>query len=242
MISKLPNSFHCAMRCSTYSRISFPTSAEEEQAKAQFIRYIRAFEVARDPHTSKYEVAVKLRTLKNGPAIRNNLRLPHPVKANIRIAVICPANSKIAEQAKAAGAALVGEEEIFDAVRAGNIDFERCVCHVDSMQKLSKANLGRQLGPKGLMPSAKTGTVVKDVASTVKNLTGGAGYKEKLGVVRMAIGQLAFTPEQMQNNIRTFMDYLKRDINLLSDRISKEVHEVVSLRCKYIKSHGTNGD
>jgi large subunit ribosomal protein L1 len=170
---------------------------------------------------------VRLRTKKNGPTIRNRLRLPHSVKSNVRIAVICPPDSTVAAAAREAGAHLVGEEEIFEAVKAGKIEFERCVCHTGSFQKLSKANLGRILGPKGLMPSAKTGTVVDNVANTVKNLAGGAEYRERLGVIRMAIGQLAFTPEEMQRNIKTFMDQLKKDMALMTDRITKEIHEVV---------------
>ena len=78
------------------------------------------------------------------------------------------------------------------------------------------------------MPSAKTGTVVKDVTAIMRDMVGGSEYRERLGVIRMAVGQLGFTPEQMQRNIRAFMEQLRRDCNLLSDRISKEVHEVVS--------------
>ena len=190
-------------------------------------RYIRAFEVGRAPTSSKYEMHIKLRTLKNGPAVRNRLRLPHPVKTDLRICVICPPSSKAAEAAKKAGAAVVGEDEVFAAVKEGKIDFDRCICHVDSLQKLNKAGLGRILGPRGLMPSAKSGTVVKDVALTVKDMVGGSEYRERLGVIRMAVGQLGFTPTEMQSNIRVVMENVKKDIAQLSDRISKEIHEVV---------------
>jgi len=190
-------------------------------------RYIRAFEVGRPPTSSKYELHLKLKSLKNGPVIRNRMRLPHPVKTDIRICVICPPYSKYAEAAKAAGAFLVGEEEIFEAVKDGRIEFDRCICQNDSLAKLNKAGLGRILGPRGLMPSAKTGTVVRDPASVVKELVGGSEYRERLGVVRLAIGQLGFTPEEMQRNIKAFMDAVKKDMAQLSDKISKEVAEVV---------------
>lgn len=78
------------------------------------------------------------------------------------------------------------------------------------------------------MPSVKLGTVVKDVTTSVKDMVGGSEYRERLGVVRMAIGQLGFTPEEMQRNIRAFMDNIKKDCAQLSDKLSKEVHEVVS--------------
>jgi large subunit ribosomal protein L1 len=190
-------------------------------------RYIRAFEVGRPPTSSKYELYLKLKSLKNGPVIRNRMRLPHPVKTNIRICVICPPDSKYAEAARTAGALLVGEEEIFEAVKDGRIEFDRCICQNDSLAKLNKAGLGRILGPRGLMPSTKTGTVVKDPASVVKELVGGSEYRERLGVVRLAIGQLGFTPEEMQRNIKAFMDAVKKDMAQLSDKISKEVAEVV---------------
>ncbi|KAF2111215.1 ribosomal protein L1-like protein [Lophiotrema nucula] len=191
------------------------------------MHYIRAFEVGRNPSSSKYEMHIRLRSLKNGPVIRNRLRLPHPVKTDVRICVIAPPDSKHAAEARAAGASLVGEEEVFNQVKEGVIEFDRCICHTESLQKLNKAGLGRVLGPKGLMPSVKTGTVVTNVGATVKNMTGGSEYREKLGVIRMAIGQLGFTPEEMQNNIKTFMEILKKDIAQMSDRISKEIHEVV---------------
>lgn len=174
---------------------------------------------------------VKLRTLKNGPAVRNRLRLPHPVNTSLRICVICPPDSSIAASAIKAGATLVGEDAIIDAVKESRIEFDRCLCHVDSLQKINKAGLGRILGPKGLMPSAKTGTVVRDVATSVREMVGGSEYRERLGVIRMAVGQLGFTPEEMQTNIKVFMDGVKKDLSQLSDRISKEIHEVVSTPC-----------
>lgn len=195
-------------------------------------RYIRAFEVGQNPTSPKYELHVKLRTLKNGPVVRNRLRLPHPVKTDLRICVIAPRDSKQGQAALAAGAAVVGEEEVFEAVKEGRIDFDRCLCHADSLQKMNKAGLGRILGPKGLLPSAKTGTVIKDTGAAVKEMVGAAEYRERLGVVRMAIGQLGFTPEELQKNIKFFMNSVKKDIAQLSDRIAKDVHEVVSLRTR----------
>ncbi|KAI9707611.1 MAG: mitochondrial 54S ribosomal protein mrpl1 [Candelina mexicana] len=199
----------------------------EQFALCDALRYIRAFEVGRPPTSAKYEMHLKLRTLKNGPAVRNRLRLPHPVKTDTRICVICPSDSKHAQAARRAGATLVGEEEIFDAVKSGRIEFDRCICQTDSLQKLNKAALGRVLGPRGLMPSAKMGTVVKDVGASVKDMVGGSEYRERLGVIRMAVGQLGFTPEEMQRNIRAFVENVRKDMAQLSDNISKDIHEVV---------------
>jgi large subunit ribosomal protein L1 len=163
------------------------------------------------------------------------------VKTDLRICVICPPGSKYAEAAKAAGAYLVGEDEIFEAVKNGKIHFDRCICQNDSLVKMNKAALGRILGPRGLMPSAKTGTVVKDPAAAVKELVGGSEYRERVGVVRMAIGQLGFTPEELQRNIKAFIEAVKKDMAQLSDRINKELAEVV-LSSTNAPGFSLNGD
>lgn len=146
----------------------------------------------------------------------------------MRIAVICAPDSAAANAAKKAGATLVGEDVIFDAVKDGRIDFDRCICHQDSLMKMNKAGLGRILGPRGMMPSAKTNTVVKDVAASVTDMVGASEYRERMGVIRMAVGQLGMTPEELSRNIKSFLDNVKKDMAALSDRISKDVHEVVS--------------
>lgn len=183
--------------------------------------------MGRPPTSVKYDLALKLNSLKNGPVVRNRLRLPHPVKTDLRICVICPPDSKYAEAAIAAGASLVGEDEIFEAVKDGRIDFDRCICQTDSLAKMNKAGLGRVLGPRGLMPSAKTGTVIKDPSIAVKELVGGAEYRERMGIIRIAIGQLGFTPDEVQKNIKALVESVKKDMSQLSDKINKELAEVV---------------
>lgn len=185
-------------------------------------------EVGHEPTVSKYEVHIRMRTRKDGPVIRNMIRFPHAVQTESRICVICPPGTKLAKDALAAGAVLVGEEEVFDAVKAGKIEFDRCLAHPDSLPALNKAALGRILGPRGLMPSAKTGTVVEDVASRVEMLRGGTIYRERDAVIRLPIGQLAFSPEQLRDNLRTTIEQIKKDASGLNDRINKEIYEVVS--------------
>ncbi len=192
-------------------------------------RYIRAFEVGQAPTSAKYELHVRFRSPKNGPVVRNRLRLPHPVKTDLRICVICPPDSEQAAAAVAAGASVVGEETVFDAVKEGRIEFDRCICHTASLPKLNKAGIARILGPKGLMPSTKLGTVVSNVAASVKDMVGASEYRERDAVVRLAIGQLGFSPEELQANIRAFMSQIKRELGALSDRVSKDIHEVVGV-------------
>lgn len=129
--------------------------------------------------------------------------------------------------ARAAGASLVGEEEVFEAVKEGRIEFDRCVCQVRSLPKLTKSGIARILGPRGLMPSTKMGTVVENPAVVLGDLMGGVEYREKLGTLRLAIGQLGFTPEQMQKNVKVLLESVKRDISQLSEKVNKEMTEVV---------------
>ncbi|KAK1144323.1 hypothetical protein N8T08_005475 [Aspergillus melleus] len=191
------------------------------------MRYLRAFEVGREPTVTKYEIHIRLRTQKDGPVIRNMIRFPHSVQTESRICVVCPPGTRHEKEARAAGAVIVGEQEVFDAVKEGRIEFDRCIAHPDSLPALNKAGLGRILGPRGLMPSAKTGTVVEDVASRVEMLRGGTVYRERDAVIRFPIGQLAFTPEQLRDNLRTTIDQIKKDAAGLNDRINKEIYEVV---------------
>lgn len=134
----------------------------------------------------------------------------------------------MAELARTAGAAIVGEDDLIASIKEGKIEFDRLLCARQSAQKLNKAGVGRILGPKGLMPSTKQGTVIDDIARAVKGMVGGSEYRERLGVIRIAIGQLAFTPEELQRNIKVLMESIKKDAAQMSDKISKEIHEVVS--------------
>ena len=155
--------------------------------------------------------------------------------------MICPPDSAAAVQAQNAGASLIGEETVFEAMKEGRIEFDRLLCHIDSLTKLNEATLGRILGPKGMMPSLKTGTVTKDITGAMRKLAGGREYREKLGVVRCAVGQLGFTPKEMQENVRAFIGEIKNDIALLSDRVQKDIHEVV-LSSTNAPGFSLNGD
>ncbi|KAK0636144.1 ribosomal protein L1-like protein [Bombardia bombarda] len=206
---------------------SYDLSPMEQVSLCDAMRYIRAFEVGHTPSVIKYEVAVKLKTQKNGPVIRNRIRLPFPFKTDTRIGVICPEDSPLALEAQQLGAVAVGEESLFESIRQGKIPFNKLICHTDSEAALKKANIGKMLGPKGLMPSAKTKTITSDFKATIHELIGADEYRERNGVVRMAIGQLGFTPKMLSDNVKTFMEHVKRDVNSIDDNFPKSLDEVV---------------
>ncbi|KAF3479500.1 mitochondrial 54S ribosomal protein MRPL1 [Arthroderma uncinatum] len=191
------------------------------------MRYLRAYEAGRSTTSVKYEVHIKLRTKRDGTVIRNQIRLPHAVRSDLRVCVITTPDSRAAKEAKAAGADIVGEDEVFEAIKAGKIDFDVCICHTTSLANMNKAGLGRILGPKGLMPSTKMGTVVDNVAVTVRNMRAGSVYRERSGVVKLAIGQLGFSPEELRTNLSAFIAALKKDAAAISHQISKDIAEVV---------------
>ncbi|CAK7270184.1 hypothetical protein SEPCBS57363_003976 [Sporothrix epigloea] len=191
------------------------------------MRYLRAVEVGRPPASVSYDLAVKLQTNKSGAVLRDRIRLPFPCSSDFRIAVICKEDSKTASEARADGAVAVGEETLFAAIKAGTINFNRLLCHVDSVPALTQARLGSVLGPRGLMPSIKTKTVTNDVRTQMRDLAGTANYRERTGVVRMAIGQLNFSPHMVGENIKAFMARLKQDMKEMERQTPKMVDEVV---------------
>jgi large subunit ribosomal protein L1 len=130
-------------------------------------------------------------------------------------------------EAQQLGAVAVGQESLFESIRAGQLPFNKLICHVDSVEALRKANLGKILGPKGLMPSPKTKTITSDLKATVQELIGADEYRERDGVVRMAVGQLGFTPQMLSDNIKSFMNLLKQDISNADENHPKALDEVV---------------
>lgn len=133
--------------------------------------------------------------------------------------------------ARIGGAVAFGEESLFEMIKANpnNLPFNRLICHIDSQQALNKAGLGRILGPKGLMPSLKTNTITRSVKALMHDMVGAEQYREKIGVIRMPIGNILFTPKQLSENIKAIVSQVKADINALEDKtgINKDLIEVV---------------
>lgn len=190
-------------------------------------RVLRAYEVGWPPGVVKYELHVHLKTARNGPVIKNTIRLPNPVQSEWQIAVVAPEGSVIANAAAAAGARAVGEETLFEAIRAGNIEFDRLICYESSEKKLQAAKLGPILGPKGLMPSVKMKTITKDVVKAIRDSAGATEYKERLGNIRLAVGQLGHSPEQLRTNVEAVVARIKQQCAEISEDHPKEVCEIV---------------
>ncbi len=155
------------------------------------------------------EIAIRLGidVTKADQNIRGMLSLPNGTGKSVRVAVFT-ANSQ--DEAKKAGADVVGAEELIDSVAAGNINFDRVIATPDMMPKMSK--IARVLGPKGLMPNPKLGTVTNNVADAVATAKAGQiEYRaEKKGIIHAGIGKMSFTTDKLVENAVALIDQLKK--------------------------------
>ena len=136
--------------------------------------------------------------------VRGVVALPNGSGRTVRVAVF--ARGAKAEEAKAAGADVVGAEDLVEKVTAGNIDFDRCIATPDLMPLVGR--LGKVLGPRGLMPNPKVGTVTMDVTSAVKGAKGGSVEfrVEKAGIIHAGVGKASFATDKLVENIKAFAD------------------------------------
>ncbi|MBQ8368015.1 MAG: 50S ribosomal protein L1 [Alphaproteobacteria bacterium] len=172
-----------------------------------------AIEVLREYASKKFdetlEIAIRLGidVTKADQNIRGMLSLPNGTGKTVRVAVFT-ANAQ--DEAKQAGADVVGGEELIDSVAAGNINFDRVIATPDMMPKMSK--IARVLGPKGLLPNPKLGTVTNNVADAVKTAKAGQiEYRaEKKGIIHAGIGKMSFTTDKLVENANALIDQLKK--------------------------------
>jgi len=141
-------------------------------------------------------------------AVRGMIALPNGTGKSVRVAVF--ARGAKAEEAKAAGADLVGAEDLAEKITAGEMNFERCVATPDMMGVVGR--LGKVLGPRGLMPNPKLGTVTQDVAAAVKAAKAGSieFRAEKAGIVHAGVGKASFTEEAIAANVKALIGAINR--------------------------------
>jgi len=140
--------------------------------------------------------------------LRGVVNLPHGTGKSVRVAVF--ARDKKAEEARAAGADVVGAEDLAEKVQAGQIDFDRAIATPDMMALVGR--LGKVLGPRGLMPNPKLGTVTADIATAVKASKGGQVEfrAEKAGLVHAGVGKASFDEKALAANVRAFVEAINR--------------------------------
>ena len=136
--------------------------------------------------------------------VRGTVSLPHGTGKSLRVAVF--AKDAKAEEAKEAGADLVGADDLAELIQRGEIDFDRCIATPDMMAVVGK--LGKILGPKGMMPNPKLGTVTPDVKGAIQAAKAGQieFRVEKQGIVHAGVGKASFSEEELQENVTAFVD------------------------------------
>jgi large subunit ribosomal protein L1 len=140
--------------------------------------------------------------------VRGVVNLPNGTGRTLRVGVF--ARGAKAEEAKAAGADVVGAEDLVEKVQGGNIDFDRCIATPDMMPLVGR--LGKVLGPRGMMPNPKIGTVTMDVKSAVQGAKGGSVEfrVEKAGIVQAGVGKASFSEEKLVQNIKALADAVSK--------------------------------
>ena len=140
--------------------------------------------------------------------VRGVVNLPNGSGRTLRVGVF--ARGAKAEEAKAAGADVVGAEDLVEKVNGGQIDFDRCIATPDMMPLVGR--LGKVLGPRGIMPNPKVGTVTMDVTTAVKGAKGGSVEfrAEKAGIVQAGVGKASFSEDKLVENIKAFADAVQK--------------------------------
>lgn len=161
---------------------------------ASKVKFIESVDVA---------IILGVDTRKSDQTVRGATVLPHGTGKSVRVAVF--AQGPNAEAAKAAGADVVGFEDLAEEIKAGKMDFDVVIASPDAMRIVGQ--LGQVLGPKGLMPNPKVGTVTPDVAGAVRNAKGGQVRfrADKSGIVHCAIGKVSFEVNQLQENLAALL-------------------------------------
>ena len=169
---------------------------------------VKEFATAKFNESVDVAVNLGIDASKSDQQVRGSTVMPHGTGKTVRVAVFT--SGKNQEIARAAGADLVGLEDLAEKVKAGEINFDRVIASPDAMRVVGQ--LGQILGPRGLMPNPKVGTVSADIAGAVKNAKAGqVQYRtDKAGIVQCTIGRASFTPEQLKSNLTALIDALSK--------------------------------
>ncbi|BBK35699.1 50S ribosomal protein L1 [Allostella sp. ATCC 35155] len=172
------------------------------------VKMIRERAVAKFDETIEIAMNLNVDPRKADQMVRGVVSLPHGTGKTVRVAVF--ARGDKAAEAQAAGADIVGAEDLMERVQAGQLDFDRCIATPDMMGLVGR--LGKILGPRGLMPNPRLGTVTPNVAEAVQAVKGGQVEfrAEKAGIVHAGVGKASFSEEALLANVRAFVDAITR--------------------------------
>lgn len=183
------------------TKVSGPVPLEEA------VEQLKKFGTTKFDQTVDVAVRLGIDSKQADQIVRGSIVLPHGIGKTLRVAVF--AKGEQAEAAKAAGADYVGEEDLAEKIKGGWTDFDACIAAPDMMRLVGP--LGKVLGPRGLMPSPRAGTVTPDVAKTVSEYKAGKVEfrNDTGGIVHAVVGKLSFEPTKLQENIQALLNMIQ---------------------------------
>lgn len=196
-------------------KVAKKRKAVDAKVDAQKLHTINeAMKLVRDVNTAKFDASVDVHVRlgvdprKPDQALRGTANLPHGTGKTKTVLVLCTPDKEA--EAKAAGADYVGLDEYIDKIAGGWTDIDVVIAMPQVMAKVGK--IGRTLGPRGLMPNPKTGTVTQDVGAAVADVKSGkiAFRVDKFGIVHASVGRVSFSPEQLSDNVMELLTTLQR--------------------------------
>ena len=195
-------------RSKAYRAAAEKINADELYSPLSAVRLVKAGVATKFDPTVEVSMRLGVDPRKADQMVRGTVNLPHGTGKTARVLVF--ANGEKADEARAAGADFVGSDELIEKVRGGWTDFDAAVCTPDLMGKVG--TLGKVLGPRGLMPNPKTGTVTDDTGKAVREVKAGrVEFKvDKAGNIHVPVGKASFTPLQISENARTVVEAVYR--------------------------------
>ena len=191
-----------------YKTASSGIDREKVYSLAEAVKIVKANAKAKFDETIEIAMNLGIDPRHSDQAVRGMVELPNGTGKSVRVAVF--ARGPKAEEAKAAGADLVGAEDLAEKINAGEINFERAIATPDLMGVVGR--LGKVLGPRGLMPNPKLGTVTQDVTAAVKAAKAGSieFRAEKAGIVHAGVGKASFSENAIAANVRALVNAINR--------------------------------
>lgn len=187
-----------------YKALSATVVPGKTYAIDEAIKIVKDGAKAKFPESVDVAIRLGIDAKKSDQGVRGSVMMPHGTGKTVKVAVFCPAGEK-AEAAKAAGADAVGMEDLAERMQAGELDFGRVIATPDAMRVVGK--LGQLLGPRGLMPNPKDGSVAADVVTAVKNAKAGQVKfrNDKAGIIHCSIGKASFDAAALKDNLNALL-------------------------------------
>ena len=191
-----------------YKAVSATVDREKMYPLDEAVKIVKANAKAKFDETIEVAMNLGIDAKKSDQAVRGSVVLPEGTGKSVRVAVF--ARGPKADEAKAAGADLVGAEDLAEKINGGEMAFERCIATPDMMGIVGR--LGKVLGPRGLMPNPKLGTVTQDVAAAVKAAKAGSieFRAEKAGIIHAGVGKASFSEEAITANVKALVAAINR--------------------------------